>query len=123
MRAEKIDYDQKMEKYDEAIATHRAKIEHWKKEMSKIKLHPTDDNTATELILLTEEELADIRVETYQNMITKAEAELGRMTPNLQVRRQRWNLFILAELATRIAFLFHAPRRLLRNTGRRRNCI
>jgi len=74
-----------MEKYDEAIGTHRAKIEHWKREMSKIKLHATDDNQTPELNVLSEEELAEARVETYQNLITKAEAELGRITPNLQV--------------------------------------
>ena len=86
MRAAKIDYDQKMEKYDDAIRTHRAKIEHWKREMSKVKLHPTDENPAPEPALLTDEELADIenRVENCKTMINQTEAELGRMTPNLQ---------------------------------------
>lgn len=74
-----------MEKYDEAIASHRAKIEHWKREMAKIKLHAIDGNPAPELKLLTDEELEGIRVDTFQNMMTRTEAELGKMAPNLQV--------------------------------------
>ena len=86
VRSEKIDYDQKMEKYDEAIASHRAKVEHWKREMKKIKLQETDGNPAPELKLLTEEEMDDIRVDTFQNKISRTEAELGKMSPNLQVK-------------------------------------
>jgi len=86
VRAEKIDYDQKMEKYEETIANHQAKIEHWKKEMSKIKLHSTDASPNPELKLLSDEELADVRQETLQNFMTKAELELGKLSPNLQVK-------------------------------------
>lgn len=89
MRAEKIDYDQKMEKYDEAIAANRAKIENWKREMNKIKLHGTDGNPAPELKLLTDEELNDIHVDTFKNTITRTEAELGKMSPNLQVKKNQ----------------------------------
>ena len=85
MRASKIDYDQKMEKYDETIANHRSKIEHWKKEMSKIKLHPTDANPNPELKALSEEEVANIKPDTLVNTITRTELELGKMAPNLQV--------------------------------------
>ena len=87
MRAEKIDYDQKMEKYDETIVNHQAKIEHWKKEMNKIKLHATDATDAgpSELKLLSDEELADVRQETLQNFTTEADLELGKLSHNLQV--------------------------------------
>lgn len=86
VRAEKIDYDQKIEKFDEAIASHRAKVEHWKREMSKIKLTAVDGNPAPEIKQIAEEELDGIRVDTFQNQITKTKAELGKMSPNLQVR-------------------------------------
>ena len=84
VRAEKIDYDQKMDKFEEVIASHRAKVEHWKREMSKIKLQATDGNPAPELKHIAEEELDGIRVDTFLNQITKTEAELGKMSPNLQ---------------------------------------
>jgi hypothetical protein len=74
-----------MEKFDEAIASHRAKVEHWKREMGKIKLQATDGNPAPELKHIAEEELDGIRIDTFQNQITKTEAELGKMSPNLQV--------------------------------------
>lgn len=94
VRAEKIDYDQKMEKFDEAIASHRAKVEHWKREMSKIKLTAVDGNPTPELKHIAEEELDGIRVDTFQNQITKTEAELGKMSPNLQVRIHFFYSFI-----------------------------
>ena len=81
MRAEKIDYDQKMEKYDETIVNHQAKIEHWKKEMN----WRSNYAGPSELKLLSDEELADVRQETLQNFMTKAELELGKLSPNLQV--------------------------------------
>lgn len=95
VRAEKIDYDQKMEKFDEAIASFRAKVEHSKREMSKIKLQSTDGNPAPELKHISEEELEEFRVETFHNQITKTEAELGKMSPNLQVKNLVLFSFIL----------------------------
>lgn len=86
VRAEKIDYDQKMEKFEEAIASHRAKAEHWKREMGKIKLQAIDGNPAPELKLIAEEDMDAIRVDTFQNQITRTEAELAKMSPNLQVQ-------------------------------------
>lgn len=84
VRAEKIDYDQKMEKFEEAIASHRSKAEHWKREMGKIKLQAIDGNPAPELKLIAEEDMDAIRVDTFQNQITRTEAELAKMSPNLQ---------------------------------------
>lgn len=87
VRAEKIDYDQKMDKYDTAITTHRNNIEHWKREMSKIKLHATEANPSPELNVLSEEELEGIRIETLKNSISKLEVELAKLSPNLQVKQ------------------------------------
>ena len=113
MRSEKIDYDQKMEKYDEAIASHRAKVEHWKREMKKIKLQETDGNPAPELKLLTEEEMDDIRVDTFQNKISRTEAELGKMSPNLQVKFKNFHIhFVLIKISEcfRIIGYFRLPK-------------
>lgn len=85
VRAEKIDYDQKMEKYEEAIGDHRNRIEHWKREMKKIKLHGTDGNPAPELNVLSDEELEGIRAEGLKNSISRTELELAKLSPNLQV--------------------------------------
>jgi structural maintenance of chromosome 4 len=83
-----------MEKYDEAIASHKAKVEHYRREMEKIKLHPVDDNPTPELKQLSEDELAEMRVDSIQNMLNKSEIELAKMSPNLQVtsrsRSLRW---------------------------------
>lgn len=76
-----------MEKYDEAIATHKAKVEHYKREMERIKLHPVDDNPTPELKQLNEEELAEMRIETISNKLSQSEAELAKMSPNLQVAK------------------------------------
>ena len=67
-----------MEKYDEAIATHKAKVEHYKREMERIKLHPVDDNPTPELKQLNEEELAEMRIETISNKLSQSEAELAK---------------------------------------------
>lgn len=74
-----------MEKFDAAIATHRHNIEHWKKEMSKIKLHSTEVNPTPELKVLSDEELEVIRPDTFKNSISKMEVELAKLSPNLQV--------------------------------------
>jgi hypothetical protein len=85
VKAEKIDYDQKIEKFDGVIGSHQAKIEHWRKEMSKIKLNPVDGEPEPQLQVMDDEELANIRQETLHNTITKTELELGKLAPNLQV--------------------------------------
>lgn len=54
--------------------------------MNKIKLHGTEGNPAPELKVLPEEELDGIRVDNFQNIMTRTEAELGKMSPNLQVK-------------------------------------
>ena len=80
-----------MEKYDEAISSHKAKIEHYRREMEKIKLNPIDENPAPELKQLSEDELAEMRVDSVQNMLNKSELELAKMSPNLQVTKWiRW---------------------------------
>lgn len=66
------------------INDRRNKIEYWKREMAKIKLHEVDGNQKPDLKSLTDEEMDGLQVDTFQKMMTRTEAELGKMAPNLQ---------------------------------------
>ena len=86
MRAEKIDYDQKIEQFETRLNDLRAKVDHYKKDMAKIKLHPVDGEGSVELVIHSAEDLSRTKKEALLSHITKAELELSKLSPNLQVR-------------------------------------
>ena len=52
VKAEKIDFDEKMDKFDGVIAAHQSKMEHWRREMAKLRLHPVGDADPGQLQVL-----------------------------------------------------------------------
>ncbi|NXL63759.1 SMC4 protein, partial [Chordeiles acutipennis] len=84
LQKEALNIKLKIEQIDSHIATHQSKIKYWQKEISKLSLHPIEDNPPEELPVLSEEELGAIKdpgVITKQ--IALLEAQCHEMKPNL----------------------------------------
>ncbi|XP_046514055.1 structural maintenance of chromosomes protein 4 [Equus quagga] len=74
----------KLEQIDGHIAEHNSKIKYWQKEISKISLHPIENNTVEEILVLSPEDLEAIKnPDSITNQIALLEAQCHEMKPNL----------------------------------------
>nr|XP_045017096.1 structural maintenance of chromosomes protein 4 [Jaculus jaculus]XP_045017097.1 structural maintenance of chromosomes protein 4 [Jaculus jaculus] len=74
----------KLEQIDGHIAEHNSKIKYWQKEISKIKLHPVEDNPVDKVSVLSPEDLEGIKTpDSITNQIALLEAQCHEMKPNL----------------------------------------
>ncbi|XP_036202941.1 structural maintenance of chromosomes protein 4 isoform X2 [Myotis myotis] len=74
----------KLEQIDGHIAEHNSKIRYWQKEISKISLHPIEDNPVEEILVLSPEDLEAIKnPDSITNQIALLEAQCHEMKPNL----------------------------------------
>uniref|UniRef100_A0A8C6W375 Structural maintenance of chromosomes protein n=1 Tax=Nannospalax galili TaxID=1026970 RepID=A0A8C6W375_NANGA len=74
----------KLEQIDGHIAEHNSKIKYWQKEISKIKLHPVEDNPVEKVSVLNTEDLeATKNPDSITNQIALLEAQCHEMKPNL----------------------------------------
>ncbi|XP_033058660.1 structural maintenance of chromosomes protein 4 isoform X2 [Trachypithecus francoisi] len=74
----------KLEQIDGHIAEHNSKIKYWHKEISKISLHPIEDNPVEEISVLSPEDLEAIKnPDSITNQIALLEARCHEMKPNL----------------------------------------
>ncbi|KAJ8797687.1 hypothetical protein J1605_017113 [Eschrichtius robustus] len=74
----------KLEQVDGHIGEHNSKIKYWQKEISKISLHPIEDNPVEEIPLLSPENLEAIKnPDSITNQIALLEAQCHEMKPNL----------------------------------------
>ncbi|XP_012980424.1 structural maintenance of chromosomes protein 4 [Mesocricetus auratus] len=74
----------KLEQIDGQIAEHNSKIKYWQKEISKIKLHPVEDNPVEMVSVLSPEDLEAIKnPDSITNQIALLEAQCHEMKPNL----------------------------------------
>ncbi|XP_077846552.1 structural maintenance of chromosomes protein 4 isoform X5 [Macaca mulatta] len=74
----------KLEQIDGHIAEHNSKIKYWHKEISKISLHPIEDNPIEEISVLSPEDLEAIKnPDSITNQIALLEARCHEMKPNL----------------------------------------
>nr|XP_042136182.1 structural maintenance of chromosomes protein 4 [Peromyscus maniculatus bairdii] len=74
----------KLEQIDGHIAEHNSKIKYWQKEISKIKLHPVEDNPVETVSVLSPEDLEAIKDPgSITNQIALLETQCHEMKPNL----------------------------------------
>ncbi|XP_006901397.1 PREDICTED: structural maintenance of chromosomes protein 4 isoform X1 [Elephantulus edwardii] len=74
----------KLEQIASHIAEHNSKIKYFQKEISKITLHPIEDNPVEEVSVLTPEDLEAIKnPDSITNQIALLEAQCHEMKPNL----------------------------------------
>ncbi|KAF4021024.1 hypothetical protein G4228_012522 [Cervus hanglu yarkandensis] len=74
----------KLEQIDGHIGEHNSKIKYWQKEISKITLHPIEDNHVEKVPVLSPEELDAIKnPDSITNQIAVLEAQCHEMKPNL----------------------------------------
>lgn len=74
----------KLEQIDGHISEHNSKIKYWQKEISKIKLHPVEDNPVETVSVLSQEDLEAIKSpDSITNQIALLEAQCREMKPNL----------------------------------------
>ncbi|XP_077609892.1 structural maintenance of chromosomes protein 4 [Crocuta crocuta] len=74
----------KLEQIDGHIAEHNSKIKYWQKEISKISLHPIEDNPLEEIAVLSPQDLEAIKnPDSITNQIALLEAQCHEMKPNL----------------------------------------
>ncbi|XP_058412444.1 structural maintenance of chromosomes protein 4 isoform X2 [Diceros bicornis minor] len=74
----------KLEQIDGHIAEHNSKIKYWQKEISKISLHPVENNPVEEILVLSPEDLEAIKnPDSITTQIALLEAQCHEMKPNL----------------------------------------
>ncbi|XP_072474702.1 structural maintenance of chromosomes protein 4 isoform X1 [Notamacropus eugenii] len=74
----------KLEQLDSHIAEHHSKVKYWQKEISRISLHPIEDNPVEEISVLSQEDLEAIQSpDSLTNQIALLEAQCHEMKPNL----------------------------------------
>ncbi|XP_063105337.1 structural maintenance of chromosomes protein 4 isoform X1 [Cavia porcellus] len=74
----------KLEQIDSHIAEHNSKIKYWQREISKISLHPIDNNPVEEVSVLSPEDLETIKnPDSITNQIALLEARCHEIKPNL----------------------------------------
>ncbi|EHB11248.1 Structural maintenance of chromosomes protein 4 [Heterocephalus glaber] len=74
----------KLEQIDGHIAEHNSKIKYWRKEISKISLHPIEDNPVEEISVLSPENLEAVKnPDSIINQIALLEAQCHEMKPNI----------------------------------------
>ncbi|KFQ17846.1 Structural maintenance of chromosomes protein 4, partial [Merops nubicus] len=84
LRKEALNIKLKIEQIDSHISAHQSKIKYWQKEISKLSLHPIEDNPPEELPVLSQEELEVIKdPSVITNQIALLEAQCHEMKPNL----------------------------------------
>ncbi|XP_069721223.1 structural maintenance of chromosomes protein 4 isoform X2 [Phaenicophaeus curvirostris] len=84
LQKEALNIKLKLEQVDSHISAHQSKIKYWKKEMSKLSLHPIEDKPPEELPVLSQEELDAIKdPDAINNQIALLEAQCQEMKPNL----------------------------------------
>ncbi|NWU81413.1 SMC4 protein, partial [Onychorhynchus coronatus] len=84
LQSEALSIKLKIEQVDNHISAHQGKVKYWQKEISKLSLHPVDDNPPEELPVLGEEELEALRdPEVITKRIALLEAQRHEMKPNL----------------------------------------
>uniref|UniRef100_A0A4X2LIA6 Structural maintenance of chromosomes protein n=1 Tax=Vombatus ursinus TaxID=29139 RepID=A0A4X2LIA6_VOMUR len=74
----------KLEQLESHIAEHHSKVKYWQKEISRISLHPIEDNPIEEISVLSQEDLEAIQSpDSLTNQIALLEAQCHEMKPNL----------------------------------------
>uniref|UniRef100_A0A5F8GS02 Structural maintenance of chromosomes protein n=1 Tax=Monodelphis domestica TaxID=13616 RepID=A0A5F8GS02_MONDO len=74
----------KLEQLDSHISEHHSKVKYWEKEISRISLHPIEDNPVEEISVLSQEDLEAIKSpDSLTNQIALLEAQCHEMKPNL----------------------------------------
>ncbi|NXJ63406.1 SMC4 protein, partial [Rostratula benghalensis] len=84
LQQEALNVKLKIEQFDRHISEHQSKIKYWQKEISKLKLHPIEDQQPEELPALSQEELEAIEnPDVITNEIALLETQCHEMKPNL----------------------------------------
>nr|KAG5701435.1 hypothetical protein BaRGS_032767 [Batillaria attramentaria] len=73
----------KLEKFDGILKENKAKLKHWRKELSGLKLSPVEGDEGGELQTFTPEELSGAVTDNLQYEITVQEEKLAQMKPNM----------------------------------------
>ncbi|NWI87344.1 SMC4 protein, partial [Pitta sordida] len=84
LQSEALNIKLKLEQLDGHIATHQAKIKHWQKEISKLSLHPLEEQPPEELQVLSQEELEALQdPAVVTQRLALLEAQRDQLRPNL----------------------------------------
>ncbi|NXH17837.1 SMC4 protein, partial [Bucco capensis] len=84
LQKEALNIKLKIEQVNSHISAHQAKVKYWQKEISKLSLHPIENEPPEELPVLSQEELEAIRdPSVITNQIALLEAQCHQMKPNL----------------------------------------
>ncbi|NXH25605.1 SMC4 protein, partial [Myiagra hebetior] len=84
LQSEALSIKLKIEQIDSHISTHQAKIKYWQKEISRLSLHPIEDEAPEELQVLSEEELEALQEpDALSKRIALLEAQRHELRPNL----------------------------------------
>ncbi|KAM9231711.1 structural maintenance of chromosomes protein 4 [Leptosomus discolor] len=84
LQKEALNIKLKIEQINSHISAHQAKIKYWQKEISRLSLHPIEDQPPEKLPVFSEEELEAIKdPDALTNQIALLEAQCHERKPNL----------------------------------------
>jgi len=83
LKSDRIEVDQQLQKYDEAIRDNNKKVKYWKNEMKKLKLEDVPGEPMPVLPELTEEDIKEINMETLNFELTAIDENLSKTKPNM----------------------------------------
>ena len=83
LKSDRIEVDQQLQKYDEAIRDNNKKVKYWKNEMRKLQLQDVPGEPMPVLPELTEEDVAAIDMDDLQFELNQIDENLAKTKPNM----------------------------------------
>ena len=79
----RIEVDQQLQKWEDAVKDNSKKVSYWKREIKKLDLQEVPGEEVTPLPELTEEEILSINMEELNYEITAIDENLAKSKPNM----------------------------------------
>ena len=83
MKKERIDVDQQLQKWDDAIKDNTKKVSYWKRDIKKLDLQEVPGEEATSMPELTDEEISNINMQELEYDLTNINENLAKSKPNM----------------------------------------
>merc|ERR1711962_1088586 len=84
LKSSRIEVDQELKKWDDALKDNTKKVHFWKKEMRKLQLQEVPGEDTPTLVELPEDEVLDLNLEQYKHELNLLEENLSAKRPDLK---------------------------------------
>ena len=83
LKSSRIEVDQQLQKWDDAIKENNRKVKYWQNEIRKLQLQDVPGEPMPELPVLTEEDIEKIDLESLGYELTGIDENLAKTKPNM----------------------------------------